>query len=260
MVTTTPGKPVPGSQGRGQGHTRQIVHFFINSAKLYFVTDNANSGQVPGLRARKREATRSAITASARLFTARNGLNGFTIEALCDDVGISRRTFFNYFPSKEDAIIGHLLDEFPAVDMAAFMAGGSGAGVERGPHGLSTTLLRDLCRLTGAMVNELGFTRGHISELIAAIKKEPQLMMKVVGSAQAREQEFSALIAQREGRPSDDPLTGMAAALFSMCSHRASQVYFSEENTVPYDDLLAANLLSAQELFTFSTLTLEGTP
>ncbi|MDD0857104.1 TetR family transcriptional regulator [Arthrobacter alpinus] len=90
--------------------------------------------QTQGLRARKREATRSAITARARALTAQDGLNGFTIEQLCEDVGVSRRTFFNYFPSKEDAIIGHLLDEFPAGAMAEFLAGAApDTGVERAP-------------------------------------------------------------------------------------------------------------------------------
>ena len=214
----------------------------------------------PSLRARKREATRSAITAAARLFTAEKGLNGFTIEQLCEEVGVSRRTFFNYFPSKEDAIIGHLLDEFPADAIAGFLAGGSPeAGVERGPHGLSTTLLADLYRLTCAMIEELNFTREHFHELLGAMKKEPALTMKVLGSAHDREREFADLIAQREGLPPDDPVAGMAAALFGMCSHRASQVFFSEENTVPYEDLLAANLVTAQKLFNFSTLTFEGT-
>ncbi|WP_038470979.1 TetR/AcrR family transcriptional regulator [Arthrobacter sp. PAMC 25486] len=223
------------------------------------MTDSANSCRAKGLRARKREATRSAITAAARLFTAQKGLNGFTIEQLCEEVGVSRRTFFNYFPSKEDAIIGHLLDEFPADATADFLAGG-GPDVDRGPLGLSVTLLADLHTLTCAMVEELNFTREHFHELLAAMKKEPALMMKVMGSAHTRELEFSELIALREALPPDDPVAGMAAALFGMCSQRASKVFFSEENTAPYGDLLAANLLSAQKLFNFSHLTFEGTP
>lgn len=223
------------------------------------MTESANSCQAQGLRARKREATRSAITKAARIFTAQKGLNGFTIEQLCEEVGVSRRTFFNYFPSKEDAILGHLLDEFPADAIAAFEAGGAPeSGVERGPHGLSTTLLRDLHRLTCAMIDELDLTREHITDLLAAMKTEPQVMMKIVGSAQTREQEFAELIAQREQLPPDDPVASMAAALFGMCSHRAAHSFFQEENTSSYGDLLADNLRSAQQLFNFSLLTFEG--
>ncbi len=223
------------------------------------MTESAKSCQAHSLRARKREATRSAITAAARTFTAQNGLNGFTVGQLCEHVGISRRTFFNYFPSKEDAIIGHLLDEFPADATAAFLDGGpQKPGVERGPHGLSTTLLRDLYRLMSAMVAELDLTRDHINQLMAVMKKEPQLMMKLVGGAHVREQEFTDLIAQREQLPPDDPLADMASAVFGMCSHRASQVFFSDDNTKSYEELLAANLLNTQKIFNFSHLTFEG--
>jgi AcrR family transcriptional regulator len=221
------------------------------------VTESANICRPQGLRARKREATRSAITARARVLTGEQGLNGFTIEQLCEDVGVSRRTFFNYFPSKEDAIIGHLLDEFPAEAISEFLHGAEGA--ERGPAGVSTTLLMDLYRLTCAMVEELHFTREHIHQLIAAMKKEPQLMMKMMGSAHNRERDFAELIAQREHLPAEDPVAVMAAALFGSCSHRASQVFFSEENTAGYPELLARNLGNAQQLFTFSHLTFEGT-
>ncbi|WP_449372113.1 TetR/AcrR family transcriptional regulator [Arthrobacter psychrolactophilus] len=56
------------------------------------MTESAKLCQPQGLRARKREATRSAITAAARRLTSQNGLNGFTIEQLCEQVGVSRRT------------------------------------------------------------------------------------------------------------------------------------------------------------------------
>lgn len=225
------------------------------------MTESANICRPPSLRDRKREATRSAITKAARAFTARSGLNGFTIEQLCEEVGISRRTFFNYFPAKEDALIGHLLDEFPAEAIADFLAGaGPETAVERGPNGLSTTLLRDLFRLTSTMLREMNFTREQISLLMAAMKMEPALMMKIMGSAHAREQDFADLIAQREQLPPDDPLTGIVAALFGSCSHRASQAFFSEGNTASYEALLQANLLAAHQLFTFSNLNFEGTP
>lgn len=238
-----------------------ILHFDTNSANLYFVTESAKKCLPQGLRARKREATRSAITAKARALTAQHGLNGFTIEQLCEDVGVSRRTFFNYFPSKEDALIGHLLDEFPADATASFLTGAAPeTGVKRGPNGLSSTLLQDLFRLTCAMVEHMNVTREQVNLLRAAMKKEPQLMMKIMDSTHVREQEFADLIAQREQLSPDDPVIVMASALFGTCSHRASHVFFSEGNAAPYEDLLRNNLLAAQQLFNFSLLTFEGTP
>ncbi|WP_343319758.1 TetR/AcrR family transcriptional regulator [Arthrobacter sp. TMP15] len=215
--------------------------------------------QANGLRARKREATRSAITAAARILTAQNSLNGFTVEELCEEVGVSRRTFFNYFPTKEDAIIGHILDEFPAAALARFLAGPTGVpSAQQEPYPLSSTLLADLFTLTCSMVDQLSLTKTNISELLAAMEKEPQLMLKVMGSAPVREQEFSALIARREQLPPDDPRAHMVAALFGTCTRRAIEVFFSEENTASYNELLSGNLLAAQQIFTFSPLTFEG--
>ena len=225
------------------------------------MTESANFYAAHGLRARKREATRSAITAAARLATAQKGLNGFTVELLCEEVGISRRTFFNYFPSKEDAIVGHLLDEFPAGDMAAFLAGGAPeSGVERGPQGLSTSLLQDLFELTCAMAVQMNFSREHIQDLIAAMKVEPQLMLKVLGSAETREHEFAAIIAEREHLPPDDPVAIMAAGIFGALSRRSSQTFFSDHNTCSYREILGGNVRAAQQFFVSSRLTFEGNP
>src|SRR5258707_8029297 len=56
-------------------------------------------------RTERMAATASRLTTLSRRLTAERGLNGFTIEELCDEVGVSRRTFFNYFPSKEEAVV-----------------------------------------------------------------------------------------------------------------------------------------------------------
>lgn len=58
------------------------------------------------LRVRKARRTREAIhTAAVRLCYER-GLDAATIAQIAEEAGISQRTFFNYFASKEDAIIG----------------------------------------------------------------------------------------------------------------------------------------------------------
>jgi AcrR family transcriptional regulator len=54
---------------------------------------------------RKRETSR-ALTSAARRWTIERGFAGFTIEELCAEAGVSRRTFFNYFESKENAVFG----------------------------------------------------------------------------------------------------------------------------------------------------------
>lgn len=57
-----------------------------------------------GLRERKRRETRQRIAESAqRLFMA-DGYDATTLEAIAAEAGISRRTFFSYFRSKDDIV------------------------------------------------------------------------------------------------------------------------------------------------------------
>lgn len=62
-----------------------------------------------GLRARKRRATENAIETSAVRLALDLGVENVTVEAICERADISRSTFFNYFPSRDYAIVGRAI-------------------------------------------------------------------------------------------------------------------------------------------------------
>lgn len=63
----------------------------------------------------KGEQTALRIQEVAVELVLKNGLDGITVEQICNAANVSERTFFNYFKTKELAIIG---DDLPKIDEA----------------------------------------------------------------------------------------------------------------------------------------------
>lgn len=147
-------------------------------------------------RTERKAATASRLTTLARRWTAERGLNGFTIEELCDEVGVSRRTFFNYFPSKDEAVIG--VDESEQAQRFAedFLALGS-----RG----WPAVVDDIVRIAVEHVRETEHTLDEHAEFITAIGREPRLLARFMSVTREREQQLTELVAAREGVPTADP-------------------------------------------------------
>ena len=60
------------------------------------------------LRKQKRLKTRLGIEDAATLLVDEHGFTSVTVEEICEKAGISRRTFFNYFDSKDSAVLGKI--------------------------------------------------------------------------------------------------------------------------------------------------------
>jgi len=74
-----------------------------------------------GLRERKKLATRTALHESALRLVAERGLDAVSIDDIADRADVSPRTFFNYYSTKDDAVLG-LDPEASAQQVAAFLA------------------------------------------------------------------------------------------------------------------------------------------
>lgn len=64
------------------------------------------TAQKPGLRDRKRIETRARLEDAAVTLVLRDGLDATTVEAISALADVSPRTFFNYFDSKDAAVLG----------------------------------------------------------------------------------------------------------------------------------------------------------
>lgn len=140
--------------------------------------------------ATRKQATASRLTALCRALTAQRGLNGFTIEEVCSEVGVSRRTFFNYFPSKEDAVFGiHEADELRRFS-EEFLA--------RGSRGWSA-VIDDLIGFAVTYADATGHDMAEHMQFMAILEREPRLLARFIGIGKEREAGLIELVALREG-------------------------------------------------------------
>ena len=79
---------------------------------------------VPGLREQKRAATRRALRLGLLRLALDRGFANVTVEEVAQSAGVSARTFFNYFATKEQALVEpHGETAVSAAERAEYLAG-----------------------------------------------------------------------------------------------------------------------------------------
>ena len=61
-------------------------------------------------------ATKTAIEDAALDLALERGYEQVTVDMICEQVGVTQRTFFNHFPTKDDALLGR---DLPQIDERA---------------------------------------------------------------------------------------------------------------------------------------------
>lgn len=74
-----------------------------------------------GLRERKKQKARTAIEKAALELVLEHGYDGTTVEDICERAEVSKKTFFNYFPSKAAVVTGRVSDFPDANQLVAMM-------------------------------------------------------------------------------------------------------------------------------------------
>ncbi len=82
------------------------------------MADAAPTHATGGLRDRKKRDTRDALAEAALELFEAQGYDAVTIEAIAEAAGVSRRTFFRYFPSKEAVLFPRRAAHLAALEAA----------------------------------------------------------------------------------------------------------------------------------------------
>lgn len=152
-----------------------------------------------GLRERKKAATRAALGDAAWSLCVEHGYDGVTVEQIARAAGVSLRTFFNYFSSKEEAVMAG--DKQTAETFVREFAA-------RPREEPVLVALREALRSMYPAHVDLERLRAS-----RELRRHPALLPHVFAAYSAREQELTAVIADRCGLDASvDPYPAVTAS------------------------------------------------
>ena len=155
-----------------------------------------------GLREQKKHATRRALHAAALQLVADRGLDGVTVDDIAAQADVSPRTFFNYFPTKDDAVVG--LDPRHSSRLAEAVRARPGA--ETPVQAVRAVLLDQAREMAGDP--QLWPLR------LQVVDAHPVLAARLSAVFGEAERALSAVLAERTGTSADaDALPGLLAAV-----------------------------------------------
>jgi AcrR family transcriptional regulator len=156
-----------------------------------------------GLRARRRRETARDIHLAALALAGENGFETVTVEAISKATGIAPRTFFNYFPTKEAAIV-HGPFDLSDSDVSAFTNGDDVSYPQ---------LLDELVHLLAATLAHDLPSRGELHAVLAVAQAHPAVLAAMLAQLEAFQRGVAGLVAARLDVPADDETAVFIAAL-----------------------------------------------
>ncbi|MEU8384243.1 TetR/AcrR family transcriptional regulator [Streptosporangium sp. NPDC048865] len=178
-----------------------------------------------GLRERKKAETRLAVHEAALRLTAEHGLENVTVEAIADAANISRRTFSNYFDSKEDAV---LYGDEQRIRLLVERIRTRPAG-ESAWRALHASVHDFYCEVGGP--DKQWAVRARLA------KRHPSLLARQLANHANLERELAQVIAGRgEGGPGSRPQ--VMAAAFLVALRVATHIWSDEHESRPLGEIM----------------------
>ncbi len=143
----------------------------------------------PGLRERKKQATRKALRDAALRLALERGPDNVRVDDIAEAAGVSPRTYNNYFSSREQAIVAAVTAEREARVAAAVAAQPATAPLS--------------VAVTEAIVEQYAEPGSHDPRALLLITASPALRGAFLDTAAGIEHPLTAVIAGRTGDTGD---------------------------------------------------------
>ncbi|WP_371726183.1 TetR/AcrR family transcriptional regulator [Mycobacterium sp. DBP42] len=177
------------------------------------------------LRLRRRRQTTAEVRETAVRLMSERGFDKVTIEEICSEVGISQRTFFNYFPNKESSIAYNPFDDLPTQMIDDFTSAQ--------PAPAATVLTELIALLSHELASAPG--RAQAAAMLNIAATTPAVRAALLAEMESFESRLAQLVAQRMGVPPGDNKTALISALALATVRCGLQRWISSDVSAPSD-------------------------
>jgi AcrR family transcriptional regulator len=154
----------------------------------------------PGLRERKKEATRKRISDTATTLFAIRGFDNVTVAEVAEAADVSKMTVFNYFPRKEDLFWDRQTDRLAELEATIR---------ERVPGESVAAVLRRYQHELLAAKHPLSGVLENLAPFVNVVRSSPALMARLLEFTKEIEEMFAKVLADEVG---DDVRARLVAA------------------------------------------------
>jgi AcrR family transcriptional regulator len=181
-----------------------------------------------GLRERNRLTTMKQLHAAAKQLALDEGIAAATVEAITERAGVSKRTFFNYYASKEDAILGTFAPTVPEAALTRYFDDDSTDSFTRTVH-LIVAIIRS------SIPDQAGFDDRRV-----LIARFPELRTRLSQHVAAAERLIEATLEERLAALTDDAAPVRAAdstrVLLMLAGTVLRYVYTRDPDSISAED------------------------
>jgi AcrR family transcriptional regulator len=185
-----------------------------------------------GLRERKKQATRAALSEAAWALMVERGIEAVTPEAVAEAVEVTPRTFRNYFASREEAILDRLVQRGDPV--------GDAIRARPADEPLWDSLIIVVPELVGSIV----VSREDMIALMRACRDNTSMLAQHLAVYEQSHGRFAEVIAERTGSDAHrDPAPRLMAAAVLAVLRTAVEMWTEAQTDRPLPELVRDGLV-----------------